>query len=63
VDLRVVALLARFRLATGARLVRAPGELWELIELCGLRDAIGQAEQGEQPRRVEEEGQLPDMTA
>jgi hypothetical protein len=41
VDLRVVALLARLRLATGARIVRAPRELWQLLELCGLREALG----------------------
>jgi hypothetical protein len=62
VDLRVVALLARLRLATGARLVRAPHELWELLELCGLRETLGQPEEGEQPLRVEEEGQLPHPT-
>jgi len=41
VDLRTVDLLARLRLASGARVVRAPHELWELLELCGLRDALG----------------------
>ena len=40
-DLRTVDLLARLRLASGARVVRAPHELWELLELCGLRDALG----------------------
>jgi hypothetical protein len=52
-------------LKTGARLVRAPRELWELLELCGLREALGleatwQAEQGKQARGVEEERQLDD---
>jgi hypothetical protein len=38
--LRSIDLLARLRLATGARVVVAPRELWELIDLCGLRDAL-----------------------
>ena len=59
-DLRTVDFLARLRLRTGARLVRAPRELWELVELCGLREAVGQVEEREQPLRVEEERQLDD---
>jgi hypothetical protein len=78
-DLGTVDFLARLRLRTGARLVRAPRELWELLDLCGLvevvgqglevaaakppspgRQSRGQAEQWEQPLRVEEERQLDD---
>jgi hypothetical protein len=59
-DLRTVDSLARLRLRTGARLVRAPRELWELLDLCGLVEVVGQAEQREQARRVEEERQLDD---
>ena len=59
-DLRTVDFLARLRLRTGARLVRAPRELWELIELCGLVEVLGEAEQGEQTLGVEEERQLDD---
>jgi hypothetical protein len=62
VDLRTVDLLARLRLATGARLAWAPGELWDLVELCGLREALGEPEQREQPLGVEEEVQLPDLS-
>jgi len=40
-DLRLVDLLARLRLATGARVVRAPRELWELLDLCGLVEVVG----------------------
>jgi hypothetical protein len=56
----MVDCLARLRLRTGARLVRAPRELWELLELCGLREAVGQLEEREQRLRVEEERQLHD---
>jgi hypothetical protein len=59
-DLRLVDLLARLRLATGARLVRAPRELWELLELCGLVEVVGQPEEREEPLRVEKERQLDD---
>jgi hypothetical protein len=59
-DLRTVDLLARLRLRTGARLVRAPRELWELLDLCGLVEVVGQPEEREQRRRVEEERQLDD---
>jgi len=60
VDLRTVDLLARLRLATGARVVRAPPDLWELLDLCGLREAVGQTEQREERLRVEEERHLAD---
>jgi hypothetical protein len=60
VDLRTVDLLARLRLATGARVARAPRELWELIDLCGLRETLGQPEPREERLRVEEERQLGD---
>jgi hypothetical protein len=56
----VVDFLARLRLRTGARLVRAPRELWELLDLCGLVDVVGEAEQREQLLGVEEERQLDD---
>jgi hypothetical protein len=52
--------LARLRLRTGARVVRAPRELWELLELCGLVEVLGQAEQREEVLGVEEERQLDD---
>jgi len=61
--LRTVDLLARFRLATGARVVRAPRELWELIDLCGLLETLGQPEAREERLRVEEERQLGDPPA
>jgi hypothetical protein len=61
-DLRTVDFLARLRLRTGARLVRAPRELWELIDLCGLVEVLGEPEQREQALRVEEERQLDDQT-
>jgi hypothetical protein len=60
VDLRTVDLLARLRLRSGARVVWAPRELWELIDLCGLREAVGQAEDREERLRVQEERQLDD---
>ena len=60
-DLRTVDLLARLRLAAGARGVHAPGELWELIDLCGLREPLGQTEGREERLRVEEERQLGDL--
>ena len=59
-DLRLVDLLARLRLATGARVVRAPRELWELLELCGLVEVVGQPEEREEPLGVEKERQLDD---
>lgn len=63
VDLRAVDLLARLRLAADVRLVSASAELWSLIDLCGLREALGQTEQREQRLRVEEERQLGDLAA
>ena len=59
-DLRLVDLLARLRLATGARVVCAPRELWELLELCGLVEVVGQPEEREEPLGVEKERQLDD---
>jgi hypothetical protein len=35
-----VDLLARLRRSTAVRVVAAPDELWELIDLCGLRDVL-----------------------
>ena len=63
-DLGTVDTLARLQLA-GRRLgfrvrLYAPREVWELIDLAGLREAIGQAEEGEQPLGVEEERELGD---
>jgi hypothetical protein len=55
-----VDFLARLRFRTGARLVRAPRELWELLDLCGLVEVVGQPEQRKQALSVEEEGQLDD---
>ena len=63
VDLRTVDLLARLRLGAGVRVVRAPRELWELLELCGLREAVGKAEEREEALRVEEERQFDDPAA
>lgn len=60
-DIRVVDLLARLRLRAGVRVVSAPAEVWELIDLCGLRAAVGQPEQREQRLRVQEERQLADL--
>ena len=62
-DLRTVDLLARLRLATGARVVQAPGQLWELLDLCGLREAVGKTEELEERLRVEEERHLGDPSA
>jgi hypothetical protein len=59
-DLRIVDLLARLRLTTGARVVRAPRELWELLDLCGLVEVVGKPEDREERLRVEEERQLDD---
>jgi hypothetical protein len=63
VDLRAVDLLARLRLAADVRVVSASAELWALIELCGLREALGQPEEREQRLRVEEERHLGDLAA
>ena len=60
-DLRTVDFLARLRLRTGARLVRAPRELWELLDLCGLVEVVGEPEKWKELRRVEEERQLDDQ--
>jgi hypothetical protein len=62
-DLRAVDFLARLRLRTGARVVRAPRELWELLELCGLREAVGEPKQREERLGVEEKRQLDDPAA
>ena len=62
-DIRAIDLLARLRLATGARIVQAPRELWELIDLCGLRETLGQPEEREERLRVEEERHLGDPAA
>ena len=59
-DLRTVGFLARLRLRTGARLVRAPRELWELLDLCGLIDAVGEPEERKETLSVEEERELGD---
>jgi hypothetical protein len=59
-DLRIVDLLARLRRATGARVVRAPHELWELLDFCGLLEVVGQPEERKERRGVEEERQLDD---
>jgi hypothetical protein len=61
VDLAVVDRLARLRLRAGVRVVRASPELWALIDLCGLRETLGQAEPREERLRVEEERQLCDL--
>jgi hypothetical protein len=63
VDLRAVDLLARLRLAADVRVVAASAELWALIDLCGLRETLGQPEQREERLRVEEERQLGDLPA
>ena len=62
-DLRTVDLLARLRLLTGLRVVRAPPEVWELVDLCGLGDAVGKPEEREERLRVEEERELGDPAA
>ena len=63
-DLATVDGLARLQLA-GRRLgfrvqLSAPRELWELIDLIGLGDVIGKAEQRKEALRVEEERELDD---
>jgi hypothetical protein len=68
VDLGVVDLLARLRLSArrrgyDLRVGQAPRELCELIDLCGLREALGQTEQREERLRVEEERHLGDQPA
>ena len=61
VDLRAVDLLARLRLAADVRVVATSAELWSLIDLCGLRETLGEPEHGKQRLRVEEERQLGDL--
>ena len=56
----MVDFLARLRIRAGARLIRAPRELWELLDLCGLVEVVGQFEERKEVRRVEEERQLDD---
>jgi len=56
----MVDFLARLRIRAGARLIRAPRELWELLDLCGLVEVVGQSEERKEVRRVEEERQLDD---
>jgi hypothetical protein len=63
-DLAIVDTLARLRLAGrrlgfDLRLYPSP-ELRELIEFVGLRDVLGEAEEREEPLRVEEERELAD---
>jgi hypothetical protein len=63
-DLGTVDGLARLQLA-GRRLgfrvrLSAPRELWQLIDLVGLVEVIGKAEEREQALGVEEERQLGD---
>jgi hypothetical protein len=66
-DIRTVDALARIRLAGkrlgfGVRLTPTE-ELLQLLELCGLVEVLGQAEQREEPLRLEEERQLGDAPA
>jgi hypothetical protein len=66
-DLATVDGLARLQLA-GRRLgfrvrLSAPRELWELIDLLGLGEVIGKAEEREEALGVEEEGELGDPSA
>jgi hypothetical protein len=68
VDLGTVDVLARLKLAArrrgiDLRIRQAPTDLCELIELCGLRETLGQAEEREQGLRVEEERHLGDPSA
>ena len=53
-NLATVDLLARVRLATGARIVSAPDELWDLLDLCGLREvlAVNAAQPGQASERA-----------
>jgi ABC-type transporter Mla MlaB component len=72
-DLRTVEALARVgltarRLGSDIRLRGASVELLELLALCGLPfelvlEAEGQAEEGEEARGVEEEGDAADPVA
>ena len=47
--------------SSGVRVVQASPDLWALLDLCGLRDAVRQPEQREQSGRVEEERHLADL--
>jgi hypothetical protein len=72
-DLRTVELLARVRLTAArlgcrVRLRHASGDLVELLSLTGLRSELplevqGQAEEREEARGVEEEGDAGDPAA
>ena len=71
-DVATIDALARLRLTArrrgrGLTLQGASPELLELITFVGLRDVLrveprGQAEQREEPLRVEEEGELGDSS-
>ena len=73
VDLRTVDVLTRAHLAGRRmgyelRLCRAPPELVDLIAFVGLADVLGvearrETEQREEALRVEEEGELGDLSA
>jgi hypothetical protein len=72
-DLELVDALARLQLAARRcgcciEVTGAPAEVIELIDLAGLREALGveplrQAEKREERVRVEEERELPDTAA
>jgi hypothetical protein len=67
IDLGTIDALARLRLA-GKRLgfevrLTPTEELLELLELVGLVDVLWQAEEREEARGVEEEGELGDASA
>jgi hypothetical protein len=67
IGLETVDVLARLRLA-GKRLgfevrLTPTEELLELLELVGLVEVLGQPEEREETRRVEEERQLRDPPA
>jgi ABC-type transporter Mla MlaB component len=72
-DLRTVELLARWALAARRlgyepRFTHPPAQLRALIALAGLERALGvesqrQAEEGEEPLRVEEESELDEPPA
>jgi hypothetical protein len=66
-DAALVDALARLQLEAlraGYRIqVHASAELIELIGLCGLSGVLGEPEQREELRRVEEERHLPDPAA
>ena len=67
IDLGTVDALARLRLA-GKRLgfevrITPTEKLVELVELAGLREALWEPEEREEPLGVEEEGQFGDAPA